>query len=108
MRTTKRVLTGCEEGEAKTIPMIRAFACLFLATLLAVADSASRAEPVYKDRERVGAPSRQGFREGAFEALPGSRRPARRVMEGPDYAGSPWGLGKPSFWGIGPRPDDGW
>lgn len=34
-------------------------------------------------------------------------RPARRVTGGPGYVGSEWGLGKPSFYGIGPRPDWG-
>ena len=36
-----------------------------------------------------------------------SPRPARRVTDGPDYVGSDYGLGKPSFYGIGSRPDWG-
>lgn len=34
-------------------------------------------------------------------------RPRRRVTGGPDYVGSDYGLGKPSFYGIGSRPDWG-
>ena len=34
-------------------------------------------------------------------------RPHRRVMGGPDYVGSSYGLGKPAYSGIGPRPDWG-
>ena len=34
-------------------------------------------------------------------------RPARRVVGGPDYAGTEYGLGKPSFYGMAPRPDWG-
>jgi hypothetical protein len=37
----------------------------------------------------------------------GRLRPARRVMGGPDYVGSAYGLGKPPFSGVGPRPDWG-
>ena len=37
----------------------------------------------------------------------GPLRPHRRVMGGPDYVGSDWGLGKPPVSGIGPRPDWG-
>ena len=33
--------------------------------------------------------------------------PARRVIDSPDYAGSAWGLGKPSYYGLGTRPDWG-
>lgn len=47
---------------------------------------------------RVGAPARS-------EAT--DRRPTRRVTGGPDYVGSDYGLGKPSFYGIGSRPDWG-
>lgn len=36
-----------------------------------------------------------------------SPRPPRRVTGGPGYVGSDWGLGKPSFYGIGTRPDWG-
>lgn len=34
-------------------------------------------------------------------------RPARRVIGSPDYVGSAWGLGKPSYYGLGTRPDWG-
>lgn len=44
---------------------------------------------------------------GEREVLAGPFRPARRVMGGPDYVGSPYGLGKPPVSGIGPRPDWG-
>lgn len=36
-----------------------------------------------------------------------STRPRRRVTGGPGYVGSEYGLGKPSFYGIGTRPDWG-
>lgn len=36
-----------------------------------------------------------------------SPRPQRRVTGGPGYVGSEWGLGKPSYYGIGTRPDWG-
>lgn len=42
---------------------------------------------------------------GADVGPPG--RPHRRVMGGPDYVGSTFGLGKPPVSGIGPRPDWG-
>ena len=35
------------------------------------------------------------------------RRPPTRVMGGPGYVGSDYGLGKPAFSGVGPRPDWG-
>lgn len=38
---------------------------------------------------------------------PDGPRPRRRIMGGPDYVGSNWGLGKPPVSGIGPRPDWG-
>ena len=38
---------------------------------------------------------------------PDGPRPRRRIMGGPDYVGSTWGLGKPPVSGIGPRPDWG-
>ncbi|MDB5591697.1 hypothetical protein [Enterovirga sp.] len=43
---------------------------------------------------------------GAASSPPGLR-PARRVTGGPGYVGSEWGLGKPSYYGIGTRPDWG-
>ncbi|WP_375459549.1 hypothetical protein [uncultured Enterovirga sp.] len=36
-----------------------------------------------------------------------SPRPPRRLTGGPGYVGSEWGLGKPSYYGIGTRPDWG-
>lgn len=39
--------------------------------------------------------------------IPTRPRPARRVMGGPDYVGSDYGLGKPAFYGLGSRPDWG-
>lgn len=37
----------------------------------------------------------------------GHGRPPRRVTGGPGYVGSDWGIGKPSYYGVGPRPDWG-
>ena len=48
---------------------------------------------------RAPTPAQMGGGEGG--------RPARRVTGGPDYVGSSFGLGKPTFYGIGPRPDWG-
>jgi hypothetical protein len=68
----------------------------------------AEAGPIYKDTERF---TEQSYREEAYEPPPyaDSRafRPGRRVTGGPGYAGSEYGLGKPSFWGLGSRPDWG-
>lgn len=37
----------------------------------------------------------------------GRLSPTRRVMGGPDYVGSDYGLGKPAYFGLGSRPDWG-
>lgn len=58
-------------------------------------------------------PARWGGYEGLWAEggrsgpVAGPARPHRRVMGGPDYVGSNWGLGKPPVSGIGPRPDWG-
>jgi hypothetical protein len=87
----------------------------FLATFVSVCGVAAmvampaRAEGgIYKDTERFSEP---GYRAEAFKAPPyadaRSFKPTRRVTGGPGYAGSEYGLGKPSFWGLGSRPDWG-
>lgn len=79
-----------------------AVAALLLCALPARADGPGP-DPAPFDEGRWGgpigldAPGRSGE----------SRRPARRVTGGPDYVGSEYGLGKPSFYGIGTRPDWG-
>ena len=78
-----------------------AFAVLALAaipaTVLADGPGPGRRSP------RAGGP-------GDLEADLGTIRPARpptRRMGDSDYVGSAWGLGKPSYYGIGTRPDWG-
>lgn len=73
-----------------------------------------RGGPVYKDLERFDrsgsdrpVPGRPmidtyGGRDPAEEAR---RRPRRVVNGDPGYVGSDYGLGKPSFTGLGSRPD---
>lgn len=57
---------------------------------------------VSKGSPPIYAPGRTGGRDHV-----GRHRPRRLVTGGPGYVGSSWGLGKPSYWGIGTRPDDG-
>jgi hypothetical protein len=68
----------------------------------------AEAGPIYKDAERFSEP---GYRDEASQVPPYADarafRPSRRIMGGPGYAGSEYGLGKPSFWGLGSRPDWG-
>lgn len=95
---------------ADTGRMIRLRSVLVAGSLLASV-SAGMSQPVYKDRERfdLGAPRRvvRGEREErAAVRMPA--RPVTRTNPGPGYVGSDWGLGKPSYWGIGSRPDWGY
>lgn len=67
--------------------------------------------PVYKGAERLDRGSK-GRREVVVQSdlvrrRHESRHPHRLVTGGPGYVGSNWGLGKPSFWGLGTRPDAG-
>lgn len=75
--------------------------------------------PVYKDLERFGRPGsdRPGLERPGLErpmietyagrdpAEDGRRRPRRVVNGDPGYVGSDYGLGRPSFTGLGSRPD---
>lgn len=70
--------------------------------------------PVYKDLERFDrpGPARPGMDRPMIETYAGrdpaeeARRRPRRVVNGdPGYVGSDYGLGKPSFTGLGSRPD---
>ena len=54
-----------------------------------------------------GAISRQAPQVDGRPVRPVGPRPARRVMGGSDYVGSDYGLGKPSYFGLGSRPDWG-
>jgi hypothetical protein len=85
---------------------------------LALQSATAQPAPVFKDAERFaepayGATGRRalGGDVGAYEGLPsvriGALRPARRVMGDATYSGSEYGLGKPSYNGIGTRPDWG-
>jgi hypothetical protein len=69
--------------------------------------------PVYKDAERFAEPG-YGYGYGSAPNLHppgpmvvGPLSPRRPVTGGPGYAGSEYGLGKPSFNGLGSRPDWG-
>lgn len=75
--------------------------------------------PVYKDLERFDRPGsdrpnsdRPGMDRPMIDTYGGrdpaeeARRRPRRVVNGdPGYVGSDYGLGKPSFTGLGSRPD---
>lgn len=79
-----------------------------------LAGSPALAQPVYKDLERFG-PAPIGVPLRPLVALPPALvldpdaigRPPRLVTGGPGYVGSDYGLGKPSFTGLGSRPDWG-
>ena len=79
---------------------------LALGALLATAGPAGADGPAPaggQGRERSVPPG-----EGGYVTTGRARpRPYRRVMDGPDYVGSSFGLGKPAYSGIGPRPDWG-
>jgi hypothetical protein len=79
------------------------------AAAMAAMPARAEAGPIYKDAERFSEP---GYRAETYGAAPPyadarSFHPPRRVTGGPGYAGSEYGLGKPSFWGLGSRPDWG-
>ena len=82
---------------------------LVLAVLAGSAVPASAADPQdaadlrARGEADMSAPDVDPGRRG----VPSSARPRRRVTGGPDYVGSDYGLGKPSFSGIGSRPDWG-
>lgn len=59
------------------------------------------------DRRPFGDEIERPFAPPAYAAPAGPLRPTRRVTGGPDYAGSDYGLAKPSFYGMSPRPDWG-
>lgn len=65
--------------------------------------------PVYKDLERFdrAGPDRPMIETfGGRDPADDARRRPRRVVNGdPGYVGSDYGLGKPSFTGLGSRPD---
>jgi hypothetical protein len=72
--------------------------------------------PVYKDTERFYEPdfraqrsdSQQGISAGRLPTVSaGPLRPHRRLMGDSTYAGSEYGLSKPSYNGLGSRPDWG-
>ena len=86
-----------------------------LATLAVVAMAGPvAAQPVYKDLKRFGPPPPVGPAltllpppTASVSAADGYGRPPRNVTGGPGYVGSDYGLGKPSFTGLGSRPDWG-
>lgn len=81
--------------------------------MCAVATSAVLAAPVPSARadgpgpSEPSEPSRDGAPTWGRLHREVSPRPPRRVTGGPGYVGSEWGLGKPSYYGIGTRPDWG-
>jgi hypothetical protein len=83
--------------------------------VLALGIGPALGQPVYKDSERFSEP---GFAPepvyrggGGYGRVPqietGPLRPHRRVMGDATYSGSEYGLSKPSYNGIGTRPDWG-
>ena len=78
-----------------------------LALAAGFAPGIAPAAPVYKDAERFEDGARPLARRLPREER-GPVRPARKITPGPGYVGSEWGLGKPNYWGIGPRPDWGY
>lgn len=87
-------------------------ACLALC-LLPAGVALAQPAPVYKDTERFSEPgySAEPGYGGGYGRLPrvesGPLRPQRRLMGDATYAGSEYGLSKPSYNGIGTRPDWG-
>lgn len=86
-------------------------ALLLTASLLSnptfAADLRERGPHGWQERGRQGGPSYGELwgRSGPSPTDP--FRPTTRVMGGPDYVGSDYGLAKPSFYGIARRPDWG-
>lgn len=84
------------------------FVSLCGAAAIASTNASAQPSPVYKDAERFSEP---GYRDEIRGAPPHAEahafRPSRRFTGGPGYAGSEYGLGKPSFWGLASRPDWG-
>lgn len=92
------------------------FATLLFLVIASGATMASAADLRERNGYRAYGPPPYGGSRIDYEALWSDRmarqdvdpsRPHRRVMGGPDYVGSNWGLGKPAVSGIGPRPDWG-
>ena len=88
------------------------FAVLAAMALVGFAETVSAADPMAAP---YASPDRFRFGDGrpTYGQLWEDRdgRPPhglpRRVLGGPDYVGSSYGLGKPAYSGIGPRPDWG-
>ncbi len=86
--------------------MLRSLSCMsaiFLA-LAARPASADGPGPVGPDRSTE---ERIASRDWPAPLHLTGPRPVRRIMGGPGYAGTSYGLGKPAYSGIGPRPDWG-
>lgn len=85
----------------------RLAAAVLGSTLAALASpgSASPYGAVYKDAERYGLGIDHGRKQYPPDVV--GPRPRRLVSGGRGYVGSSWGLGRPSYSGIGTRPDWG-
>lgn len=74
--------------------------------LVPVAGDALAQAPVFKDAERLAdRPSRRAHGRIVEVIEPAPIVVRRRCCTG--YVGSNYGLGKPNYYGISPRPDDG-
>ena len=83
-------------------------ALFFLAPVFYGARAADLAEPPFGPAGGFGGSLSYGELWSRRRDVYADRsRPARRVMGGPDYVGSNYGLAKPPYLGIGPRPDWG-
>ncbi len=74
--------------------------------LLAIAGEAAAQAPVLKDAERFATRHGRRVERRVLEVI----EPAPIVVRRPccdGYVGSAYGLGKPNYYGISPRPDDG-
>ncbi len=74
--------------------------------LIALSSQALAQAPVYKDAERFGGRPERRIERRVYEFV----EPAPLVVRGrccDGYVGSSYGLGKPNYYGISPRPDDG-
>lgn len=83
-----------------------------LATPASAADLRERGPQGWQERGRPGGAYQGGPSYGDLWQRSGPPRfdpfrPTTRVMGGPDYVGSDYGLAKPSFYGIARRPDWG-
>jgi hypothetical protein len=92
----------------RQVPGLLLLALLLLPTRADAADLRAAGPSLRLPPDAYGSPLRYGRLYDPYAPYTeGGPRPHRRVMGGPDYVGSSFGLGKPAYSGIGPRPDWG-